>query len=55
MGDFGQLQSGSDWAPVRGQIEQDLRSDVIFTFGGGASEVQRNIIAMAGLGLPRSL
>jgi alkylation response protein AidB-like acyl-CoA dehydrogenase len=55
MGDFGQLQAGSDWAPVRGQIEQDLRSDVIFTFGGGASEVQRNIIAMAGLGLPRSL
>jgi len=55
MGDFGQIQSGSDWAPVRGRIEQDLRSDVIFTFGGGASEVQRNIIAMAGLGLPRSL
>ncbi len=55
MGDFGQLQIGSDWAPVGGRIEQDLRSDVIFTFGGGASEVQRNIIAMAGLGLPRSL
>jgi alkylation response protein AidB-like acyl-CoA dehydrogenase len=55
MGEFGQLQIGSDWAPVGGRIEQDLRSDVIFTFGGGASEVQRNIIAMAGLGLPRSM
>ena len=55
MGDFGQLQAGSEWAPVRGRIEQDLRSDVIQTFGGGATEVQRNIIAMAGLGLPRSM
>jgi alkylation response protein AidB-like acyl-CoA dehydrogenase len=55
MGDFGQLQAGSDWAPIRGRIEQDLRSDVIQTFGGGACEIQRNIIAMAGMGLPRSL
>ncbi|MBE0479507.1 MAG: acyl-CoA dehydrogenase family protein [Dehalococcoidia bacterium] len=54
MGEFGQLQSGSKWAPLKGRIEQDLRSDVILTFGGGASEIQRNIIAMAGLGMPRS-
>ncbi len=55
MGPFGQLQIGSKWAPLKGRIEQALRSDVILTFGGGASEVQRNIIAMAGLGMPRSM
>lgn len=54
MGQFGQLQMGSKWAPVKGRLEQDFRSNLILTFGGGASEVQRNIIAMAGLGMPRS-
>lgn len=55
MGQFGQLQIGSKWAPLKGRVEQDLRSDVIFIFGGGAIEIQRNIIAMAGLGMPRSM
>lgn len=55
MQQFGQLRGGSRWAPLRGRMEQALRSDVILTFGGGCSEVQRNIIAMAGLGMPRSL
>ncbi|TET77033.1 MAG: acyl-CoA dehydrogenase [Dehalococcoidia bacterium] len=55
MGQFGQLQTGSKWAPLKGKLEQALRSDVILTFGGGASEIQRNIIAMAGLGMPRSM
>lgn len=55
MGQYGQLQTGSKWAPLRGGIEQDFRSDVILTFGGGASEIQRNIIAMAGLGMPRAM
>ena len=55
MGEFGQLKTSSKWAPLRGRIEQALRSDVILTFGGGCSEVQRNIIAMAGLGMPRSM
>jgi alkylation response protein AidB-like acyl-CoA dehydrogenase len=26
----------------------------VYTFGGGVNEVQRDIIAMAGLGLPRA-
>ncbi len=55
MGQFGQLQTGSKWAPLEGRLEQALRSDVIFIFGGGAIEIQRNIIAMAGLGMPRSM
>ncbi|MFO8101866.1 MAG: acyl-CoA dehydrogenase family protein [Dehalococcoidia bacterium] len=53
LGQFGQLQKGSKWAPLKGRIEHAYRSDVIFTFGGGAVEVQRDIIAMAGLWLPR--
>ena len=27
--------------------------DVLLTFGGGANEVHRNIVAMVGLGMPR--
>lgn len=53
MGQFGQLQKGSKWVPLKGRVEHAYRSDVIFTFGGGAVEVQRDIIAMAGLWLPR--
>jgi alkylation response protein AidB-like acyl-CoA dehydrogenase len=55
MGQFGQLQTGSKWAVHRGRVEKALRSDVVFIFGGGASEVQRNIIAIAGLGMPRAM
>jgi alkylation response protein AidB-like acyl-CoA dehydrogenase len=40
-------------APLRGALEVAVRTAVINTFGGGANEIQRNIIAMAGLGMPR--
>ena len=55
MGQYGQLQAQSKWAPLRGRVEKAFRSDIVFIFGGGAIEVQKNIIAMAGLGMPRSL
>jgi hypothetical protein len=55
MGQYGQLQTQSKWAPLRGRVEKAFRSDIVFIFGGGAIEVQKNIIAMAGLGMPRSL
>jgi hypothetical protein len=55
MGQFCQLHSSSKWAPLKGRVEKSFRSDVVYIFGGGASEVQRNIIAMAGIGMPRSL
>ncbi len=54
MGEFGQLQSGSKWAPANGKIEYSFRLDLVYIFGGGAIEVQRDIIAMAGLMMPRS-
>jgi alkylation response protein AidB-like acyl-CoA dehydrogenase len=41
-------------APLRGSLESAYRTAVINTFGGGANELQRDIIAMAGLGMPRA-
>ncbi len=41
--------------PVRScaaSVERIYRSVLILTFGGGTNEVQRDIIAMAGLGMP---
>jgi len=46
-------RAGSD-APLRGELEHAYRIAVINTFGGGANELQRDIIAMAGLGMPRA-
>ncbi|MGV0851878.1 acyl-CoA dehydrogenase family protein [Mycolicibacterium phlei] len=43
-----------DTAPLRGELEHAYRLAVINTFGGGANELQRDIIAMAGLGMPRA-
>ena len=41
-------------APLKGELEAAYRLAVINTFGGGANELQRDIIAMAGLGMPRA-
>ncbi|WP_425003434.1 acyl-CoA dehydrogenase family protein [Mycolicibacterium sp. S3B2] len=43
-----------DAAPLEGDLESAYRLAVINTFGGGANELQRDIIAMAGLGMPRA-
>ena len=39
---------------LAGEIEHEWRGCQINTFGGGVNEVQREIIAMMGLGLPRA-
>ena len=41
-------------AIMHGQLEQAYRSAPVGTFGGGVNEVQREIIQMAGLGMPRA-
>ncbi|MDT5350498.1 MAG: 3-oxocholest-4-en-26-oyl-CoA dehydrogenase alpha subunit [Mycobacterium sp.] len=47
------LRRGAE-APLRGALESAYRMAVINTFGGGANELQRDIIAMAGLLMPRA-
>jgi alkylation response protein AidB-like acyl-CoA dehydrogenase len=54
MGLYGQLRQGDERAPLNGLAESHFRDDLFFVFGGGANEIQRDIIAMVGLGLPKS-
>ena len=48
----GILAKGSPGAVLQGKIESSYRNGLILTFGGGTNEVQRDIIAMAGMGMP---
>ena len=52
VGEAGCVKEGSPRAVVRGLLELMYRTSLILTFGGGTNEVQRDIIAMAGLGMP---
>ncbi len=54
VGQAGYLPDGSPGSVLEGRLERSSRAQTIFTFGGGTNEVQRDIIAMAGLGLPRA-
>ncbi|MDF3290187.1 acyl-CoA dehydrogenase family protein [Streptomyces silvisoli] len=49
----GPLKEGSAGALLHGELERGYRSAVIFTFGGGNNEIQREIISWIGLGMPR--
>ncbi len=46
------LGADSPGSVMQGKIESAYRNGLILTFGGGTNEVQRDIIAMAGMGLP---
>ena len=52
VGPAATLRDGSPGAVLAGRLERLYRTMLILTFGGGTNEVQRDIIAMAGLGLP---
>jgi alkylation response protein AidB-like acyl-CoA dehydrogenase len=54
MGAAGQLRAGESGAPIGGRFERSYRYTVVDTIGGGASEIQKNIIARRGLGLPQN-
>jgi len=49
-----QLRVKTEEAPMKGRAESTYRYTVIDTIGGGASEIQKNIIARRGLGLPKN-
>jgi alkylation response protein AidB-like acyl-CoA dehydrogenase len=49
------VRAGSSAAFLLGELEYELRASTINTFGGGTNEIQRELIAQFGLGLPRPL
>ena len=53
LGMSGQLLPESAWAPMEGRFEQRYLSSIASTIAAGTSEIQRNIMATRGLGLPR--
>ncbi len=52
LGARASLLDDSPGAVLKGRVDRSYRNALILTFGGGTNEVQRDIIAMAGLGLP---
>jgi alkylation response protein AidB-like acyl-CoA dehydrogenase len=54
LGEEAYVDGDSPGAVLKGRIERMYRSALILTFGGGTNEIQRDIIAMVGLGMPRA-
>ena len=52
LGEPGTIRGGEPGAILQGRVELQSRAALVLTFGAGVNEVQRDIIAMAGLGLP---
>jgi alkylation response protein AidB-like acyl-CoA dehydrogenase len=53
LGHYGELDRDSKWAVMNARIMRMCLSSLSIGVGGGSNEIQRNIIAMRGLGLPR--
>lgn len=54
MSMFGQLNGDSEWAVAGGSAERYGKSQLVYLFGGGANDVQRDLVARFGLGMPKS-
>ncbi len=55
LGQAGYLRTGTEGAVLKGKVERMYRAMLVLTFGGGTNEIQRDIISVAGLGMPRPL
>ena len=54
VGQVGYVKRGSPESVLTSRLEHLYRGLLILTFGGGVNEVQRELIAMFGLGMPKS-
>lgn len=54
LGYAGIFSADSEGALIKGKLEHRYRAGSVLTFGGGTNEIQRDIIAAAGLWLPRA-
>jgi len=53
LGPRAYLKRESPLAVLKGRLELNYRALLILTFGGGTNEIQRDLIGLFGLGLPR--
>ncbi|MGI8936720.1 MAG: acyl-CoA dehydrogenase family protein [Iamia sp.] len=54
LGARGTLRQDSPEALLAGRLERAYQGTLILTFGGGTNEIQRDLIAMFGLAMPRT-
>jgi len=53
LGAAGRVRSGTEAHCLAGEVEHTSRQGIVNTFGGGVNEVLRDMVATAGLGMPR--
>ncbi|WP_367065501.1 acyl-CoA dehydrogenase family protein [Oryzisolibacter sp. LB2S] len=53
VGSSALVRAGSSASYLLGELEYEIRANTINTFGGGVNEIQRELIAQFGLGMPR--
>ena len=54
IGQHAVLDKSSAGAVLGADLERAMRNTLVLTFGGGTNEIQRDIIAMVGLSMPRA-
>ena len=54
VGQTSALTPGSPAAALSSRLDRGFQGTTILTFGGGVNEIQRDLIAMFGLGMPRT-
>lgn len=54
VGANGLVRGDSAASLLLGELEYEVRASVTLTFGGGTNEIQRELIAQFGLGMPRT-